>query len=123
MYINIPQNLNRSIKEGSQSVQNVSVNDVDEECAQNTSVVFSEAAGSSNCSGSDEWKPQHTQCPIWLESYPLCEIETHASNCKMWLLEEEDFSCDSSQPDAELTVESEIPPSVTPKQVLITSTF
>jgi hypothetical protein len=114
-----PQNLNQGIKEGSQSVQNVSVIDVDEECAQNTSVVSSETAGSSNCSGSDERKPQHTQCPICLESYPLCEIETHASSCRMWMLEEEDFSYDSSEPNDELTVEREIPPSVTPKQVLM----
>ncbi|CAB3990968.1 Hypothetical predicted protein [Paramuricea clavata] len=64
-----PQNLNRSRKEGSQSVQNVSVIDVYEECAQNTSVVSSEAAG--------------------------------------------------SKPNDELRVEREIPPSVTPKQVLM----
>ncbi len=114
-----PQNLTRSMKEGNPSVRNVSVIDVDEECAQSISVISSAAAGSSNCSELDEPKLHHTQCPICLESYPLSEIETHANNCSMWLLEEDDFSSGLSEPNAELTLERTIPPSATPKQVLM----
>ena len=119
-----------------QSVQDVSVINV-EASATKASTSSSTAAaglarGSAACEVDDEVsilcpKPQHIQCPICLDCYPFAQIETHADNCSMWLLEEDEFSCEFLEPmqpsttdsSDDATVEKELPLCEGPKKMLI----
>lgn len=122
-----------------QSIEDVSMVNV-EASETNASISSSTAAvGSARCSAAElddevnsilSPKPQHIQCPICLESYPFAQIETHADNCSMWLLEEDEFSCDFLEPlqqstsnsivnDYPVIVEKEFPLPEGPKKMLI----
>ena len=120
MYKYTTKQVSKENEQGIPSDGKVDVVNMEQECAQSVFDVSTKAAEVAHCpekiseddSGDllvSSQKQQHVQCPICLENYPLSQIETHADNCSMWLLEDDDFPNDAlEEPADDITIE--IPP-------------